>query len=136
KYTAVLYYPNSPLVLRARGQGITPEDIQGVIDPQRGTVNQDMAIRIASGMGTASAVLGSVDDYVYTAQANKVDVTATVQFLQVPSGTPIKTVGVTASATGPAGASQESVSQMAAAEVAKKALTEMGVPPPPPPAVV
>lgn len=134
KYSAVLFYPNSPLVLRARGYGITDQDIQSVIDPQRGVIDQEKALRIASAMGTASVVLGSVEDYTYPPAANKVDVTATVQFLQVPSGTPIKTVGVSATATGPVGASQEAVTQMAAAEVAKKALTEMGVPPPPPPA--
>jgi hypothetical protein len=135
KYTAVLYYPNSPLVLRARVQGaVSQADIDRVIDPQRGVIDQDVAMRIANGIGTATAVLGSVEDYTYTPAANKVDVTATVQFLQVPSGTPIKTVGVTASATGPVGATQEAVAHMAAAEVAKKALSEMAVPPPPAPA--
>jgi hypothetical protein len=136
KYTAVLYYPNSPLVQRARNQGaITPDDIQRVIDPQRGVIDQGIAMRVASGVGTAKSILGSVEDYTYTPAENKVDVTATVQFLQVPDGTPIKTVGVTASATGPVGASEESIAQMAAAEVAKKALVEMGVPPPPAPVV-
>lgn len=136
KYTAVTYYSNSPLVQRARNQGaITTDDIQRVIDPQRGVIDQNVAMRIANGVGTATAILGSVEDYTYTPAANKVDVTATVQFVQVPTGTPIKTVGVTASATGPVGASQESIAQMAAAEVGKKALAEMGVPPPPPPVI-
>jgi hypothetical protein len=133
KYTAVTFYPNSPLVLRARGAqgGLTQQEIDQVVDP-RGVINQELALRVAAAMGTASVVLGSVEDYTFDAQANKADVTTTVQFLQVPSGTPIKTVGVTASATGPAGASQETVAQLVAAEVARRALSEMGVPAPAP----
>jgi hypothetical protein len=134
-YTSVLYYPASPLVRRALGQGITPEDVERVVDPQRGVIDPDRALRIAAAMGTASAVIGSVEQYEYNPQMSRADVTVTVQWLQVPGGTPIKTVGVTATATAPPGASAQAVAQMAATEVATRALTEMAVPPPPPPVV-
>jgi len=138
RYSAVLYYPNSPLVMRAVGPGagqISQADAARVIDPQRGVVDQDIALRIANAMGVTSAVLGSVEAYNFNSQANRVDITATVQWLQVPGGTPIRTVGVTATTNVPAGTTPEAAAGMAAAELAQRALAEMGLPPAPPPAM-
>jgi hypothetical protein len=136
RYTATLFYAASPLVQRARNQGaMSAEDLAGVIDPQRGVVDQDRAIRVATAMGAGSVVLGSIEQYAFNPQTNRADVTITVQFLQVPGGTPIKTVGVTSSTTATPGTPLEVVAQRAADDVAQRALTEMGVPPPSPEAM-
>jgi hypothetical protein len=131
-YSAVSFYPTSPLVMRARGQGITPEDISMVIDPQRGVVDQERALRVAAAMGAASVVLGSVEDYSFNQQSNTASATVTLQFLQAPSGTAIKTVGFQESTSVPAGASPEMIAASLASRVATRALTDLSVPPPVP----
>jgi hypothetical protein len=132
-YTAVRFDPNSLLIQRTREENpMLREAITGVIDPTTGAVEQTRAMQIAARTGMQALMLGSIEDYRFNKDTNTVEMVATAQILNAQSGEPLRTAGVTGSATGAAGADESTVAQAAAANVATQILSGLAVPPPPP----
>jgi hypothetical protein len=137
-YTAVQFDPNSLLIQRTREENpMLREAIAGVIDPTTGAVEQTRAMQIAARTGMQALMLGSIEDYRFNKDTNAVEMVATAQILNALTGEPLRTAGVTGSATGAAGADESTIAQAAATDVASRILSGLAVPqpPPPPPAV-
>lgn len=132
-YGTTMYSPDSVLVRRARDENstvMTPA-MAGVIDPIKGTVDQARAMQIAQRTGMQALLLGSIEEYTYDKAANKVSLVATAQILDAKTGEPLRTAGVTGTATGAAGADESTVAQAAATDVASRILNGLSVPQPP-----
>jgi hypothetical protein len=127
-YSIATFYPASPLLQRARqDQALTREEIDTVVDPMRGTVDPTRAANVAQRMGARYALLGSIEEATVDMAGHKANVTVTVQMLDTLTGTPVKTAGVTGTATGAANASQQALVNAAAQDAARRALTELGL---------
>lgn len=137
-YSTVPFSAESLLVKRAAQENPTllsgPSGaIAGVIDPVNRTVDQARAIQIAQRTGMQALLLGSIEEYSYDTAGNKVSLVATAQLLNAQTGEPLRTAGVTGSATGAAGTDESLIAQAAATDVASRLLAGLAVPPPPPP---
>jgi hypothetical protein len=131
-YSVATFYPASPLLNRARGEGgLTREEIETVVDPMRGTVDPSRAANVAMRMGGRYALLGSIEAADVEAAANRANVTVTVQLLDTTTGAPARTAGVTGTFTGQQGATREALVEAASRDAATRALTELGVTPRP-----
>jgi hypothetical protein len=134
-YSTAKFSKTSLLVQRAATEspGIMNPDIAGVIDPVKGSVDPTRAMKIAQRTGMQALLLGSIEEYTYDKAANKVTMVATAQILNSQTGEPLRTAGVTGTATGTAGTDESVVAQAAATDVASRLLAGLAVPPPPPP---
>jgi hypothetical protein len=134
-YATAKFNPDSLLVQRAAAEqsGVLTDALKNVIDPIKGTVDQARAMQIAQRTGMQALMLGSIEEYTYDKAANKVSLVATAQILDAFTGEPLRTAGVTGTATGAAGADESTVAQAAATDVAGRILNGLSVPPPPPP---
>jgi len=127
-YSIASFYTASPLLLRARQDGsLTPLEIDGVVDPMRGTVDPTRAAAVAQRMGGRYALLGSIEQADVDTAAHRANVTVTVQMLDSLTGTPVKTAGVTGTFTGTASDSPQALVNAAARDAAQRALTELGL---------
>jgi hypothetical protein len=127
-YSVATFYTASPLLNRARGENsLTREEIEGVVDPERGTVDPTRAANVALRMGGRYALLGSIEAADVEAAQNRANVTVTLQLLDTTTGAPAKTAGVTGTFTGQQGAAREALIDGAARDAATRALTELGV---------
>jgi hypothetical protein len=137
-YSIATFYPQSPLLQRALAtdKSLTRADVDAVVDPMKGTVDPTRAANVAGHMGGRYALLGSIE--AAEVQANKADVTVTVQLLDTATGTPAKTAGVTgtAPATATTGPARDAALMAAAKDAARRALSELGFGAPTPPTAV
>jgi hypothetical protein len=133
KYSGDRDRPESLLVQRALAEqsGVLTDAIKNVIDPVKGTVDQARAMQIAQRTGMEAILLGSIEEYTYDKAANKVTMVATAQILNAFTGEPLKTAGVTGTATGTPSMDESAVAQQAATDVASRVLNGLAVPPPP-----
>lgn len=137
QFSVASFYTASPLVQRARSeQALTAEEVNSVVDPERGTVDPTRAASVALRMGGRYALLGSIEAVDLERAANRANVTVTLQMLETTTGAPARTAGVTGSFTGQPGASEASLAEGAARDAAQRALTELGITVRPTPAVL
>jgi hypothetical protein len=133
-YSTAKFSRTSLLVQRAAQENpMLNQAILGVIDPVKGMVDQARAMEIAQRTGMQALLLGSIEEYTYDKAANKVTMVATAQILNSPTGEPLRTAGVTGTATAAAGTDESVVARAAATDVASRLLAGLAVPPPPPP---
>ena len=129
-YSTVPYdyaHPTSSLLVQRAVQenpAVMNPAIAGVIDPVKGTVDQARAMQIAQRTGMQALLLGSIEEYTYDKATNKVSMVATAQLLNAQTGEPLRTAGVTGSATGAAGTDETTIAQAAATDVAQPAAGE------------
>jgi len=136
-YSTAKFSPDSLLVQRAAQENSKemsgPDGaIAKVIDPVKGTVEPALAMKIALRTGMQALLLGSIEAYSYDKAANKVSMVATAQILNAETGEPLRTAGVTGSATGAPGKDESTLAQAAATDVASRLLAGLAVPPAPP----
>jgi hypothetical protein len=134
-YSTAKFSRSSVLVQRAMAESPTVMNpaVDAVIDPARGMVDPTRALMIAQRTGMQAALLGSIEEYTYDKAAHKVTIVATAQLLNAQTGEPLRTAGVTGTATGAAGTDESAIAQAAATDVASRLLAGLAVPQPPPP---
>jgi hypothetical protein len=134
-YSTAKFSRSSLLVQRSVAENPTVMNpaVERVIDPARGAVDPTLALTIAQRTGMQAALLGSIEEYSYDKATNKVTIVATAQLLNAQTGEPLRTAGVTGTATGAARTDESTIAQAAATDVASRLLAGLAVPQPPPP---
>ncbi|GIV20248.1 MAG: hypothetical protein KatS3mg023_1999 [Armatimonadota bacterium] len=122
KFDVVQFSAANPSIARAVEEGrlrtaqITPP----FEDPEE-------AIQVAREIGTQYAMAGVIEDYSYDAGAHKASLTVSVQWLDVKSGRALKTVAISAEATGTATSTQDEVNAKVVSEAVNRVLQELAI---------
>jgi hypothetical protein len=136
RFSVATYYAFSPLLQRLRAENPNNQDLARAVDASKGTVDQPRAMVVARAMGGEAALFGAVEEYRYDTQGRKAEITVSASLVNLLTGAPIRTAGVTGSATGREGSAESDVAAEAARDAAVRLLREMGIDPNPPAPVV
>ena len=122
KFDVVQFSAADPSIVRAveerrlRTAQITPP----FDDPEQ-------AVQVARDIGTEYAMAGVIEDYNYDAAAHKASLTVSVQWLDVKSGRPLKTVAISTEATGGSASTQDEVNAKLVSEAVNRVLQELAI---------
>jgi len=139
-YSTAMFSPDSVLIERARQEspanaGVA-QAVTQVINPTTGAVDPNLAMQLARLTGMQALMLGSIEDYKYDANAHKAEIVGSAQLLNATTGDPIRNAAVSGSYTSSPGASEITVAQGAANDLAQRLLAGLAVPNPPPAAPI
>jgi len=135
-YSTAMFSPDSVLIERARQEspataGVA-QAVAQVINPSTGAVDPNLAMQLARLTGMQALMLGSIEEYRYDANTHKAEIVGSAQLLNATTGDPIRNAAVSGSSTGAAGASEITIAQAAANDLAQRLLAGLAVPTPPP----
>ena len=128
QYQVTTYSPQASLVRRAVQDGLLArEDLLALQDATTGEVNLERARLIAERLGVQAVLVGTIEDVAATAGMPQANATVSLQVVGSTQGNQLKGAAVTGMGTGVANQSPDELAELAVADAARKAVTEMGV---------
>jgi len=128
QFHVVTFSPQASLVRRAvQDELLAREDILALQDATTGEVNLERARLIAERLGVQAVLVGTVEDVAATAGMPQANATISLQLVGSTQGNQLKGAAVTGAGMGVANQTPEELAELAVADAARKAVTEMGV---------
>jgi len=122
KFEVVQFSTSSPSIVRAVEEGrLRVADITPPFD------DPEVAVRLGREVGTDYVLAGLIEDYRYDGVAYRASMSVSVQWIEVKSGRTLKTVAISAEATGTATSTQDELNAKAVSEAVNRVLQELAI---------